>query len=328
MEQALTLGAYAGTLVLPLVRAHADPATVRVIDGIVRELWAGLPLVYDRSYFDSSMSIEAVERTMTPGYGVDKGRSPTVPEDLVSEVLDMVRTVWQFAHLGNSRELAQVVRFRSGELAAGMDSVYAVTHGPALQSRPGPFEAIVKECLELVRNQRGQDIPRALGDQDLYDHAITTGTHLLECIQQGTPIRMLTRPQMDLLALQLTTLLTLSGFRYVSDDGVHYPGVRVELVDDIHLAERHIAVYWHPGNAGSEHCDTGAQRGEYSAETLHRSRVVGSAMAHAMEEILEAAGFDVRIDPEVGDSYALVAGLREPELFASFIEDLEPAPGQ
>jgi len=32
-------------------------------------------------------------------------------------------------------------------------------------------------------------------------------------------------------------------------------------------------------------------------------------------------------DPEVGDSYALVTGLREPDLFASFIEDLEPAPG-
>lgn len=320
MEHALTLGAYAGTLVLPLVREHADPPTVRVIDGIVRELWAGLPLVYNSSYFDLDMSQEAVERAMTPGYGVDEGRSPATPEDLVSDILDMVRTFWHLAHGGSPRELAQVVTFRLGELAAGMDSVYAVTHHTELRSRPGAFEDIVRECLELVGSQRARGAPRALGDQDLYDHGISTGTHLLERIDHGAGCRLLTRPEIDLLSLQITTLLTTSGFGFASDDGVHEPGIRVEAVDDIDLSGRHVAVYWHPGNDVIERCDVSRDSGHLSSDVLRRSRVVGVAMSHAIEEILEAAGFEVHVDLEVGASYVLVTALREPDQFASFVE--------
>lgn len=320
MEQAVTLGAYAGTVALPLVREHADAPTVRVIDGIVRELWAGLPLVYASSYFDQDMSQEAVERARTPGFGVDTGRSPAAPEDLVSEVLDMVRTFWQLAHSGSPRELAQVVTFRLGELAAGMDSVYALTHDTELRARPGAFEAIVRECLDLVRSQRAPEAPRALGDQDLYDHGISTGTHLLECINQGSRCRLLTRPQIDLLSLQITTLLTTSGFGFVSDDGVRQPGVRVETVHDIDVFGRHVSVYWHPGNEVTDRCGVARDSGHLSADVLHRSRVVAIAMSHAIEEILEAAGFDVHVDLEVG-AYVLVTALSEPDQLAMFIQD-------
>lgn len=320
MDQAMTLGAYAGTIVLPLVRQHAGPSTVRVIDGIVQELWAGLPLVYDRSYFDQDMSEAAVQRAMTSGYGVDKSRSPVTPEDLVSEILDMVRSFWQLAHRGSPRELAQVVTFRLGELAAGMDSLYAVMHDSEMQARPGLFEAVVRECLDLVRSQRATGAMRALGDQDLYDHAIVTGTHLIECIDQGARCRMLTKPQFDRLSLQITTLFTASGFNFVSEDGAHGPGVRVEVIDDIDPSARHVAVYWHPGHDIHERCDVAGDSGHFSADVLHRSRVVGIAMSRAIEEILEAAGFEVLVDLEVGGSYVLVTALKEPDQFTTFIE--------
>lgn len=323
MEQAVTLGAYAGAVALPLVQKHADAATVRVVDGIIRELWAGLPLVYESSYFDQDMSEEAVARAMTPGYGADKGRSPAVPEDLVSDILDMVRTFWQLAHRGSSRELAQVVTFRAGELAAGMDSVYAITHNAELRARPGAFEAIVRECLDLVASQRARGALRVLGDQDLYDHAIATGAHLLECIDHGAPMQMLTRPQVDLLRLQISTLLTTSGFRFIVDDEAAKPGIRVEVMDDIDPTGRHVAVYWHPGNDVSGGCDAGSESGDHgghvSAEALRRSRVVGVAMSHAIEEILGAAGFEVNVDLDVGESYVLVTALSNPDQFAAFI---------
>lgn len=321
----MTLGAYAGTVALPLVQEHADAATVRVIDGIIRELWAGLPLVYGSSYFDRDMTQEAVERAMTPGYGLDRGRSPASPEDLVSEVLDMVRTFWQLAHGGSPRELVQVVRFRLGELAAGMDSVYAATHHTELPARPGPFESILRECLELVGSQRARGALRALGDQDLYEHGIATGTHLLECIDQGLPCRMLTRAQADLLQLQVTTLFTTSGFRFIVDDDAAKPGIRVEVIDDNDPSGRHLSVYWHPGNDLDDRCDVGRGSGHLSAELLRRSRVVSVAMSHALEEILEAAGFEVHVDRDVGASYVLVTALKEPDRFASFIEGPDDA---
>lgn len=323
MEQAVTLGAYAGAVALPLVQKHADAPTVRVIDGIVRELWAGLPLVYDSSYFDRDMSQEAVERVMTPGFGVDQSRSPAVPADLVSEVLDMVRTFWQLAHRGSPRELAQVVTFRFGELAAGMDSVYAITHNTELQARPGAFEAILRECLELVAGQRARGALRSLGDQDLYEHGIATGTHLLECIDEGSPCRMLTRPQVDLLRLQISTLLTTSGFRFIVDDEAAKPGIRVEVMDDIDPTGRHVAVYWDPGNDDGSGCNAGLEPagrgGHLSAEVLPRSRVVGVAMAHAIQEILGAAGFEVDVDVDIGESYVLVTALRDPEQLVTFL---------
>ena len=184
MEQAVALGAYAGTVLLPVAKDHADEGTYRVISGLVTELWAGLPLVHDQSYADEGLSERPHENTTTARASADTGEQPESPSDIVLDVLDMVRTFWQLARSGSAEELADVASFRLGEIAAGLDHVYAVRHGIPDAERPGTFESVVLDCLDVVEKQRSSTVIRAMGDRDLYDHAMTIGGHLAECLEQ------------------------------------------------------------------------------------------------------------------------------------------------
>jgi hypothetical protein len=319
MEQALTLGAYAGTVLLPVAKGHADEASYRVISGLVTELWAGLPLVHDRSYADEGMCQRPHEDTTTARASADSGEQPESPSDIVLDVLDMLRTFWQLARSGSAEELADVASFRLGEIAAGLDHVYAVRHGVTDAERPGTLEAIVLDCLQVVEAQRSPSVIRAMGDRDLYDHAVAIGEHLAECLESGHPCRLFTTRQLDTLGFQVAMLLTASGFEVVGEDDTHHPGARVEVVDDVDLAQRCVAIHWHTGNVLRQRCSEAVVEGDYDAEALLRAGAICQEMGRALVQILTAAGFEARINEEFGAHYVVVTGLRQEEDFESFV---------
>lgn len=316
--QAVTLGAYAGSVVLPLARVYGDERTSTLIAGLVAELWAGLPLVRDRSDVDAEIG-RPHEATATARPCPDGGATSEAPEDLVADMLDMVRTLWQLAHTGSVEELVVVSRFRLSEIAAGLDHAYAVRHGTEPSTRPGTFEAVVRECLQIVAQDRAVGAVRTMGDEDLHEHALSIGEHLLECLEQGSTCRLLTRPQMDVLALQVTSLLGASGFIVGRDGEDNRPGVLVEAVDDIDLSLRHVSIHWHPGEPLRRRCDEAVSQGDLSAEPLRRAGLVREVMGRSLIELLLAAGFDARADDEVGPHEVVVTGLAQPGDLASFV---------
>ena len=319
VEQAVTLGAYAGSVVLPLARAYGDPRTTAVISGLVAELWAGLPLVHDRSYVDEGIG-RPHENTTTAHACADGGASSETAQDLVPDMLDMVRTLWQLAHTRSIEELAVVARFRLSEIAAGLDHAYAVRHSAAQPTRPGTFEAVVRECLQIVTRERAVGAVRALGDEDLYEHAVSIGEHLVECLEEGSACRLLTRGQVDGLARQVASLLGASGFTVVDDDESRGPGVLVEVVDDLDLTLRHVSLHWHPGEPLRRRCADAVNRGDYSAEPLRRSGMVRELMGRSLLELVRAGGFEARPHEEVGPHEVVVTGLNEPERLAAFVD--------
>ena len=319
MEQAVALGAYAGTIVLPVAKEHADEATYRVISGLVTELWAGLPLVHDQSYADEGICERTHEVTTTAWDSADSREQPESPSDIVLDVLDMVRTFWRLAHSRSAEELADVASFRLGEIAAGLDHVYAVRHGVPDAARPGTFESIVLDCLDVVEAQRSATVIRAMGDRDLYDHAMTIGEHLAECLERGNPCRLFTTRALDTLGFQVAMLLTASGFEVVGEDDTHHPGARVEVVDDVDLAQRCVAIHWHTGNVLRQRCSDAVVTGDYDAEALLRAGAICQEMGRALVKILTAAGFEARINEDFGAHYVIVTGLRQAEDFESFV---------
>ncbi|MGA8046560.1 MAG: hypothetical protein WCA30_09865 [Dermatophilaceae bacterium] len=319
MEQAVALGAYAGTVLLPVAKEHADEGTYRVISGLVTELWAGLPLVHDQSYADEGLAERPHENTTTARACADTGEQPESPSDIVLDVLDMVRTFWQLARSGSAEELADVASFRLGEIAAGLDHVYAVRHSVPDAERPGTFESVVLDCLEVVEAQRSSTVIRAMGDRDLYDHAMTIGGHLAECLEQGSPCRLFTTRQLDTLGFQVAMLLTASGFEVVGEDDTHHPGARVEVVDDVDLMQRCVAIHWHTGNVLRQRCSDAVITGDYDAEALLRAGAICQEMGKALVRILTAAGFEARINEDFGAHYVVVTGLRQTEDFESFV---------
>jgi hypothetical protein len=318
-ERALTLGAYAGAVVLPLARKYGDAYTSTLIEGLVGELWAGLPLVHGRSYVDREVGRRRHEDTDTARDCPDGGHASETPEDLVPDMLDMVRTLWQLARSGSAEELVMVARFRVSEIAAGLDHAYAVRHGTEPPHRPGTFEAVVRECFQLVAEQRAAGAVRALGDEELFDHGISIGEHLAECLEQGSACRLLTKPQVDVLALQITSLLAASGFPIVPDDESHDPGVLVEIVDDLDLTHRHVSLHWHLGESLRQRCAVAVSQGDYSAEPLRRSGLVREVMGRSLLELVQAAGFDAHTDEDRGPHEVIVTALSEPDELASFV---------
>ena len=318
VEQAVTLGAYAGAVVLPLARQYGDPLTSALIAGLVGELWAGLPLVHHRSYVDAEIG-RPHEHTATAHGCADGGVACDTPRDLVPDMLDMVRTLWQLAHTGSSEELVVVSRFRLSEIAAGLDHAYAVRHGAAPPTRPGTFEAVVRECLQIVTRERATGAVRAMGDEDLFDHGIAIGEHLVECLEQGSACRLLTRPQVDVLAVQITSLLGVSGFAVVPDEESRRPGMLVEVVDDLDLSLRHVSIHWHPGEGLRRRCEEAVNDGHLSAEPLRRAGLVREVMGRSLIELLCAAGFEAHADEDLGPHEVIVTALTEPEDFESFV---------
>jgi hypothetical protein len=319
MQQAATLGAYAGCIVLPLARKYADERTATLISGLVGELWAGVPLVYDFSCVDDEVGTRNHEDCTTSRDCADRGEQAQAPADLVPDMLDMVRTLWHLASTGSAEELVVVARFRLSEIAAGLDQVAAIRHGGHGRTRPGAFEAVVRECLDLVAVHRVPGAMRVLGDEDLYDHGVAIGGHIVECLEQDVPCRLLTRPQIDLLALQITSLLAASGFAVITDDETDAPGVLVEVIDDVDLSYRHVAIHWHPGVALSSRCAEAVRRGDYAAEVLRRSGLVREVMGVSLLQLLRAGGFDAHADEELGTHQLVVTGLDEPLQLEGFV---------
>ena len=318
VEQAVTLGAYAGSVVLPLARKYGDEATASVLCGLVAELWAGLPLVHDRSYVDDDIG-RPHEHTMTAHDCADGGAASGTAQDLVPDMLDMVRTLWQLAHTGSTEELVVVARFRLSEIAAGLDHAFAARHGTEPPTRPGTFEAVVRECLQIVARERAPGAVRSMGDEDLFEHGTSVGQHLVECLERGSTCRLLTRPQVDVLAVQITSLLGASGFAVVPHGESGRPGVLVEVVDDLDLTLRHVALHWHPGEALSRRCADAVREGRFSAEPLRRAGLVREVMGRSLIELLTAAGFEVHEDDELGPHEVIVTGLAAPGQLASFV---------
>jgi hypothetical protein len=319
VEQAVTLGAYAGTVVLPLAREYGDARTSALIAGLVTELWAGLPLVHSRSYVDREVGRRRHEVTDTARGCPDGGQASETPQDLVPDMLDMVRTLWQLARSGSAEELVAVARFRLSEIAAGLDHTFAVRHETDRSERPGTFEAVVRECFQLVAEQRASGAVRALGDEELFEHGISIGEHLVECLDRGSTCRLLTKHQVDVLALQITSLLAASGFTVVPDDGSNRPGVLVEVVDDLDLAHRHVSLHWHLGESLRDRCAAAVSNGDYSAEPLRRSGLVRAVMGRSLLELVRAAGFDAHADDDLGPHEVIVTSLCEPDELASFV---------
>ena len=319
VEQAVTLGAYAGTVVLPVAREYGDARTSTLIAGLVGELWAGLPLVHSRSYADREVDGRRHEDSDTARDWHDEDQASETPEDLVPDMLDMVRTLWQLARSGSAEELVVVARFRLSEIAAGLDHAYAVRHGTETPTRPGTFEAVLRECFQLVAEQRAWGAVRALGDEELFEHGISIGEHLAECLDQGSACRLLTRARVDALALQLTALLAASGFTIAPDDESNHPGVLVEVVDDLDLTHRHVSLHWHLGESLRERCAVAVSNGDYSAEPLRRSGLVREVMGRSLLELVRAAGFDAHEDEDPGAHEVIVTSLSEPDELASFV---------
>ncbi len=318
VQQAVTLGAYAGSVVLPLAREYGDARTIVLITGLVAELWAGLPLVHDRSDVDEEIG-RPHEDTATARGCPDGGAASETPQDLVPDMLDMVRTLWQLARTGSAEELVVCARFRLGEIAAGLDHAYAVRHDSEQPTRPGTFEAVVRECLQIVTQERATGAVRAMGDEDLFDHAISIGEHLVECLEQGSACRLLTRPQIDELAVQIMTLLGASGFAVVPDAESQRSGALVEVVDDLDLSMRHVSIHWHPGEALRRRCADAVSQGHVSAEPLRRAGLVREVMGRSLIELLRAAGFEAHEDVDLGPHEVIVTGLTEPKQFESFV---------
>lgn len=319
VKQAMTLGAYAGTVVLPLARAYGDERTAALVAGLVGELWAGLPLVHPRSYADRAIGLNQHEVTATARRCPDGGCASETPQDIVPDMLDMVRTLWQLARTGTAVELAGVTRFRLSEIAAGLDHSFAVRHGVPAHTRPGPFEAVVAECLQIVAAQCAPGAVRALGDEDLYEHGVAIGEHLVECLEQGSTCALMTRPQVESLAAQLRSLLAASGFSIVPDDQSHHPGVLVEVVDDLELWHRHVCLHWHLGESLRSRCEIAVNAGDYSAEPLRRSGQIREVVGRSLLELVRAAGFEARTDEHLGPHEIIVTRLNAPEELAAFV---------
>ncbi|MCA1781794.1 MAG: hypothetical protein ABR500_13630 [Dermatophilaceae bacterium] len=320
VEQAITLGAYAGSVVLPVAGKYGDEHTHTLIAGLVAELWAGVPLVYDRSDVDDEIGRPHEDTTTARGCA-DGGEAEAseTPQDLVPDMLDMVRTLWQLAHTGSIEELAAVARFRLSEIAAGLDHAYAVRHDTQPPARPGTFEAVVQECLQIVTHERESGTRRTLGDEDLHEHGTLIGEHLVECLEQGSACRLLTKPQVDVLAIQITSLLGASGFSVVPEGETYRAGVLVEVVDDIDLSLRHVSIHWHPGEALRRRCEDAVNGGDYSAEPLRRSGLVREVMGRSLLQLLRAGGFEAHADEDLDPHEVIVTGLTEPEDLASFV---------
>lgn len=323
MEQSVTLGAYAGTVALPLVRTFGDDRAIEVATGLVAELWAGLPLVGPVSFVDPTVVVPHCDSTSTVRDSADGIEPPQGPGDLVPDALDMIRTIWQVARQGSAQELAVVVRFRLADLAAAMDHLYAVRTGVPTPDRPGTFEAIVRECLDLVTAQRSRSGVRKLTDSDLHDHGLRVGEQLIECLVEGTPCRMLTTPQVDTLRLQVISALRVAGLQVLETDSIH-PGVLLVAIDDVDLSGRHIELHWHYATDLWQRCQEAIQAGDYTAEVLRHSGSIRAVMGQALLDILQNAGFEARIDPEVGEHRVLVTRLIEPESLNAHITSENP----
>lgn len=324
MEQAVTLGAYAGTVALPLVRAFGEPREVAIAEGLVAELWAGLPLMHAISYADPTVLAPDLDRTCTVRESADGMEPARGPVDLVPDALDMIRTIWQVARQRSPQELAVVARFRLADLAAGLDHLYAQSTGTATLQRPGNFEAIVRECLDLVAEQRKRSQGRQLTESDLHEHGTRVGKQLVECLTEGAPCRMLTTPQVNLLRLQVASALNVAGLQIIGEADEANAGVLVLAVDDVDLADRHIELHWHCTRDLRQRSLQALRNGDYAAEVLGRVGGIQSVMGQALQDILRHAGFEARIDPEVDEHHVLVTRLREPERLRRYVSSGAP----
>lgn len=319
MEQAVTLGAYAGTVALPLVREFGSDRSIEVTEGLVSELWAGLPLVHPVSFADPSVLGSDVDRTRTVRDSADGLEPAHGPADLVPDAVDMIRTLWQLTRQGSAQELAVVARFRLADLAYAMDHLYATLTGASPPpSRPGAFEAVVRECLDLVTGERSPSRGRQLSDCDLHEHGTRVGEQLLECVTEGAPCRLLTTEQVDRLRHQVMTALSVAGLRVVTEEEAS-PGVLLAVVDDVDLSNRHIELHWHCASDLRRRCHDALEAGDYTAEVLRHAGCTKGVMGQALQEILRHAGFEARIDPDIDEHHVLVNRLAEPERLRSYV---------
>lgn len=319
MEQAVTLGAYAGTVALPLVRTFGTDRETHVANGLVSELWAGLPIAHPVSFVDPSVLDSPHDRTSTVRDNADGLEPARQPADLVPDALDMIRTIWQVVRQGSPQEIAVVVRFRLADLASGMDHLYAVRTDAPTPRRPGTFEAIVRECLDLVTAQRNRAKARQLTDCDLHEHALRVGGHLVECLIEGTPCRLLTTPQVDLLQHQVISALHIAGLPVLEEGDDSSAGVLLVAIDDVDLSDRHIELHWRCTPDLQRRARQALRDGDYSAEVLKRTGGIQGVMRQALQEILRHAGFETAIDPDIGEHHLLVTGLREPEMLRGYV---------
>ena len=330
MEQAVVLGAYAGTVTLPLVRTFGDADAIERASALVSGMWAGLPLVTD-SRADPGLDPSGHDHLHTERESADGVAPVTRPADLVPDALDLVRILWEVARNGSPQELAVVSRFRLADLAAGMDHVFAVRTGERTPARPGAFEAIVRECLDLVTQYRAASGAGLLTATELHDHAIAVGEHLVECLLEGTPCRLLTTPQVDLLRLQVVSALNAAGLTVLDRDDEadeDRPGVCLAAIDDVDLTGRCIDLHWHCAPDVQRRCREALRAGDYGAQVLRHSGTVRTTMSDALQRILEAAGFEARIDHEIDEHHVLVTGLVEPERLRVFVNPSSDAGGR
>lgn len=320
MEQAVTLGAYAGTVLMPLLHAHADRRTAEIVGGLVNELWAGLPLVHTRSYADETLATGPAEDLRLGLPDLDGAGLPGAVEDLVPDILDMVRTLWRLACWGSPQELAAVTRFRMGEVTAGLDHLYARAQGASPPERPGTFEAVAKECLELVNQERAPGQSRNLTDGDLHQHASAVGEHLVECLEIGAACRLMTMPEVELLRLQVTTALATAGLDIVRDEDFDRAGVALVVVDDIDMSRRHIELHWRCRYALRRACREALAAGDYRSAALRQTGTISAAMSGALLRILRHAGFEARIDPDALQRHVLVTAVRDAARFERFCD--------
>lgn len=319
MDQSLTLGAYAATVTAPLVRAHGEPETLELVLGLIHELWAGLPLVYHTSYVDTALPDRDPDRTLTVRESADGAAPPQQPSDLVPDSLDLVRTVWQLARQGNPAELATVARFRLADLAAAMDHLYAQDAGLDTPSRPGAFEAVVRECLDIIAAQPTGPTTQLLSDSELYEHATTVGRYLVECLDDGHPCDLLTTPHLDLLRLQVMSALSVAGLAVIDEVHDDHAGVLLVVVDDVDLTSRNIELHWHCSADLRERCREALRVHDLGAEALRQSGRITITMSRAVRDILRDAGFEAAIDLESGEHHVVVTRLREPEQLRCYV---------
>lgn len=319
----MTLGAYAGTVMLPLAKEYADSETSARLSGLVSELWAGLPLVTTDSHIDGDMAAWAEATTVRPSPDITTPAHK--PADLVPDMLDLVHMVWQVARTGTPEELMHITRFRLSEIAVGLDQVYAAQQGVPLGSRPGTLEEVLLECFNLVARQRDSGVSRALTNSDLYDHGIAVGNHLVECLKTGGECKLLTTPQVDLLYLQVAAMLGVAGFIVLDPQGEpSRPGLWVEGIDDVDLSLRHISINWRLAAGLRERCSEAVNSGDYNAPILRQAGAVAKAVSRAVLRTVHVAGFTAHIDATSGEHNVIVTGLNQPEEFAAFIGSADP----
>ena len=319
MEQSLTLGAYAGTVTVPLVATFGDADTQTRVRGLVQELWAGLPLVDGVSHVEEDLPLRDPERTITAQHSPDGATSPQTPADLVPDCLDLVRTLWLLTRDSSPMELATVARFRLADLAAAMDHLYATRRGEETPPRPGTFETVIRECLDIIAGQRATPNSRLLGDSDLYEHGLSVGQHLVDCLSTGQPCLFMTMPQIDLLRLQVMSALSVAGLQMVSEGDLTSPGVLLEVIDDVDLRGRHIELHWHCSMEFRQRCREALANRDLEAEVLRHSGRIHATMSHALQEILSDAGFETSFDPDLGEHQLIVSRLVEPEALNVYI---------